>query len=143
MITVLRPALLGALLVGATGCTGFVPPKTAQDLARSLDRRGIAFERTEPLDFATMRFAKIEEGLRLTGEDLRIEILRIEDPRTFEVASSAGFLLRLFDDPGAEGALGAPEIYAAKPFVVVIRQEPEPGKTRRALQAILPDEPDN
>lgn len=142
MTAILRLLLIAAIAYGAAACQFFTPPETAQELADALNRHGIGYTEAEPLDFSGMRFAKIDEGLRLTGEDLRMEILRIEDPRTFEMASSAGFLLRLFDDQINE-SLGAPDMFVSKPFVVIIRQEPEPGETRRALQVILPEEPEN
>lgn len=116
--------------------------ESADDLASALRRRGIEFQQSEPLEFSELRFAKIDEGRRLSGEGLRIDILRIEDRRTYEMARSAQSLLTALAGAAAQEVLEPPTVVARHPFVVVIYAEPEPGKTRRIVEEILPDRPD-
>jgi len=143
----MRALALFAILTFATfGCgllERFLPIENADDLAAALKRRGVAYTETEPLDFSGMRFAKIEEGLRLKGEKLTVEILRIEDNRTFEMAVGAGFLMSLFGSSEETKSLDPPESVVRRPFVVVVRQEPNPGQVGAIVRELIPEESRN
>ena len=131
-------ALLGLLLV--TACNA--PPRieTVQDLVNALKNGGISVDSTTPIDFSGMRFALIDEGVRLSGNGLHVELLRVEDERTFKLASGAGALLGLLAETVGEDFPEPPQVIARKPFIVVVRKEPEPGAIGRVLDEVLPAE---
>lgn len=114
--------------------------ETAADLAAALKRNGVAFTEAQPESFGEMRYAKIDEGLTLTGENLHINILRISDPRAYKVTTSATFILGLVKNVAPEMQQQPPEIYLSEPFAVVIRAEPAEGHVRAALEKIIPED---
>ncbi len=130
--------LVGCLSILA--CSALKPIESAEDLAIALKDGGIAIQTQEPIDFSSMRFAKIDEGLSLRGESVRIDILRIEDERTFKVMVGAGNLLTGLGDLLESEAAGPPDTYVRRPFALIIREEPRPGEVREILSRLLPPE---
>ena len=128
----------GCLVLSA--CSPLKPIESVEDLALALKNGGIAYQTLEPIDFSSMRFAKIDEGLSLRGESVRIDILRIEDERTFKVMVGAGNLLTGLGDLLENEAAGPPDTYVRRPFAVIIREEPRPGEVREILSRLLPPE---
>jgi hypothetical protein len=129
-------ALLG--LLSLTACALQPRIETLDDLTKALKNNGIQYDSTSPLDFSGMRFAQIDEGVRITGKDLHVELLRVEDDRTFKVVSGAGTLLGALDKTLEDTPADPPEVITRRPFVVVVRAEPEPGQVRRVLDRVLP-----
>lgn len=140
MVCARHIALLGLILV--TACNTLAPIETVEDLAKALKNNGIAYDATTPLDFSGMPFAQVDEGVRITGNGLHVELLRVEDDRTFKVVSGAGALLGVLDKTLKDTPVNPPEVIARDPFVVVVRSEPGPGQVRRVLDRVLPDPAD-
>jgi len=130
-------ALLG--LVSLTACA--MPPriKTLDDLTNALKNNGIQYDSETSLDFSGMAFAHVDEGVRITGNGLHVELLRVEDDRTFQIVTGASAFLEKISQSVEDLPLDPPEVIARDPFVVVIRMEPEPGQLRRVLDRLLPD----
>jgi hypothetical protein len=132
-----RPvALLGLVLISA--CTAASPIETVEDLIKALENKGISFETADRIDLSGMAFAQIDEGVRLTGNELRVEILRVEDDRTFQIVSSMGSLLKILNEKLGDAPIEPPDVITRHPFVVVVRAEPEPGRIRGILDRVLP-----
>ena len=129
-------ALPGLLFVIA--CDTPAPIETAGDLAKALQNNGIQYDSAAPLDLSGMTFAQIDEGVQLTGNGLRVEILRVEDDRTFKIVSSMGLLLKALNEKLGDVPLEPPDVITRQPFVVVVRLEPERGQVRRILDRVLP-----
>jgi hypothetical protein len=129
-------ALLGLALL--TACRSTEPIETASDLANALQNKGIQFDSTEVLDLSGMGFAQVNEGVRVTGNGLRVEILRVEDERTFKIVSSLGSFLKALNERFDDAPLSPPDVIARHPFVVVVRLEPEPGEIRRIVEQLVP-----
>ncbi len=134
-----------AALATAAGCASTPRIETADALAQALKKGGVAYDSTERLNLADLPVAKIDEGLGLTGKNLEVLILRITDERTYKVATSVSFLMAIVKDlikeTVAEAAAAPGEVYLSKPFVIVIRAEPETGQVRAALKKLLREDP--
>lgn len=130
--------MIAALLLSACALQPRI--ETAVDLAAALKRHGVAFTAAEPESFGDMRYAKIDEGLTLTGENLHINILRISDPRTYKITTSATFILGLVKNVAPDMPQQPPDVYLSEPFAVVIRAEPAEGAVRAALEKIIPED---
>ena len=131
-------ALLG--LVSLTACQSPEPIETASDLANALQSKGMQFDSLDAIDLSGMGFAQVDEGVRVTGNGLRVEILRVEDERTFKLVSSLGSLLKALNERFDDAPVNPPDVIARHPFVVVVRQESEPGEVRRIVERLLPQE---
>ena len=131
-------ALLGLVLLSA--CQSPKPIETASDLVNALKNKGIQYDSPEVIDLSGMGFAQVNEGVRITGNGLRAEILRVEDERTFKLVSSLGSLLKALNERFDDTPLNPPDVIARHPFVVVVRQEPEPGEIRRIVEQLLPQD---
>jgi hypothetical protein len=129
-----------SVTVAFLGCSTGYSLETAQDLANALAAEGIAYDATEPLDPPPLPRGRIDEILALNGEGLRVEIMRVEDRRIFDIAKSAVGLLVLGEAVAGQKFKGRPDVVSRYPFAVVIRGEPEPGMVRDALSRILPPE---
>jgi hypothetical protein len=129
--------LLGSICM--VGCGGLSPKlDTAGDLAQALKDGGVAWETSSGISFGSMRYAKIDEGIALEGDGVRVDILRITDHRTYNIMSSAAALMGIMGDELDESAVQPPEIYRSEPFVIVIRNEPQSGQVASVLENILP-----
>jgi hypothetical protein len=119
------------------GCERVAKPQTAAELAAALQRQGISVANQAPAALPKMRYGRIEEGVTLTGDNLSVDIIRIEDERTYKAFLGMGTLLAVAEQKTGERLPQRPEIYSQKPFVIVVRQEPTPGQVKRALDAVL------
>jgi hypothetical protein len=127
------------LAVGLVGCGGNRPePRTVRDVASGLQREGIRYQTSEPVDLSKMTHAKVEESLLLKGENLWVEILRIEDERTFKAFAASGVMLAGVEQKTGKPLPGRPRTYVHRPFVVVVRGEPQERSVKAALQKIFP-----
>jgi len=136
----LRPAVIAVAALILSACAIKPRIESAADLAAALQRNGIVHTAATPVDVSIVRFAKIDEGLTLTGENLNVTILRITDPRTYKVATSATFILGFVKSAAPEMPDQPPEVYLSNPFAVIIRAEPAEGAVRAALEKIIPED---
>lgn len=113
------------------------PVESAVDVVVALQERGLHVEETRALH-PRFRYAKIDEGLTLSGDQLQVDILRIEDEKTYELALQARGLMAAVGEAADTDVLEPPEFYSRKPYIIVIRQEPEDGQILAILQKILP-----
>ncbi len=131
-------ALLGLGLTIA--CAAPPPIETVEDLTKALENNGITFDSATRVDLSGMGFAQVDEGVRLTGDGVHVELLRVEDEGTFKIVSSLGGLLKALNDKLGEAPLHPPDVIARYPFVVVVRKEPDTGRIRRIVDRVLPAE---
>lgn len=134
----MRYVLTLAVLAALAGCALQPKIESASDLADALAREGFTAESREPIDFSEMRYAKIDEAITMRGEGLTVDILHITDPHTYDVLTSASVLLAAIGGKTDSPALTPPDIISRQPFVVVVRQEPEAGGVRAAVEDLLP-----
>ena len=128
-----------AAWLSLAGCGSKYPQfERADDLAQTLKDRGVIWETSTRMSFQGMKHARIDEGIALDGDGLRVEILRITDHRTYKIMSSAAALMGLMGSVMEEKADQPPDLYRSEPFIIVIRKEPEPGQVVSILESILP-----
>ena len=116
----------------AAGC-GRRGPEAVPDLAAALKAEGLRYEVVE-----TAALPRIQaDGRRLRGEGLDVALYCIEDERDMKRAVAAVGIVSGLAAKGAGGReLGC---HVVKPFLVVVRAEPEPGQVAAALQRIFGD----
>jgi hypothetical protein len=86
---------------------------------------------------------KVDEAIALKGENLWVEILRIEDERTYKLFMGMGlFLFAVEKEVGKDLPDMPANMISKKPFVIVVRQEPEKGAIKEALNRIFPPKDD-
>ena len=71
-------SLVFSLFVPILGCTGGASVKNTSELIQALAKQGIAIENQEMFSIP-LRAGHIDESIALTGQNLRIEVLRVED----------------------------------------------------------------
>ena len=133
-----RGQLLGVaaiVLVTLSACQQ--PVESAVDVAVALQEQGVTVDETRALN-SNFRYAKIDEGLSLSGDQLQLDILRIEDDKTYELALQARGLMAAVGEAADTEVLAPPEFYSRKPYIIVIRQEPKDGQIVAILEKILP-----
>ena len=113
------------------------PLESVVDVVVALEERGVNVENRRALN-PNFRYAKIDEGLSLSGDQLQVDILRIEDEKTYELAQQARGLMAAVGEAADTDVLAPPEFYWRKPYIIVIRQEPEDGQIVAILEKILP-----
>ena len=119
------------------GCEGAQKPQSAADLAAALQRQGVTVANQAPAKLPKMQYGRIEEGITLTGENLSVDIIQIEDERTYKAFLGMGAILAVAEQKTGERLPQRPDIYSQKPFVIVVRREPTPGQVKQALEAVL------
>ncbi len=115
-------------------------PDTVQELADRLRANGIPYDRVEAIREFPWESSKITESIALRGTDLFVEILRIDDPATFEAAEEAGSKYAALRGGIEWEPVHTIEIVARRPYVVVIREEPKRGQIAAILQRLLPNQ---
>ena len=113
-------------------------PATANDLAAALAAQGVAYTETSSGPLSIGSHARFDENLILQGDALWVELLRIEDDRTYKAVEKVRAILVLSEAVSGQKFPGKPSIYFRKPFVILVRQEPEQGQVLAALNAVLP-----
>ena len=111
--------VLFVMVLGA-GCGRGVD--TANGLATALKRNGIEYQVIEPVDFDDFSHAKIDEAIALKGDNLWVEILRIEDEKTYKLFVVSWLLLGAAETKVQQRLPGRPDIYSKRPFVIIIRK---------------------
>ncbi len=129
--------VLFVMVLGA-GCGRGVD--TANGLATALKRNGIEYQVIEPVDFDDFSHAKIDESIALKGDNLWVEILRIEDEKTYKLFVVSWLLLGAAETKVQQRLPGRPDIYSKRPFVIIIRKEPQKGHVKEVLKRILPEQ---
>jgi len=125
-------------LVVTIGCAKDNGAQTADELASALERNGITYHVKKPISTSNLRYATIDEAVALEGDNLKIEIFRIEDQRTYEMFAGSAIMLKAVEKEAGQTIPGLPpSTYSKKPFVIIIRQEPEQGHVRQALTKIF------
>ena len=125
-------------LVVTVGCAKDNGAQTADELADALERNGITYHVKKPISTSSLRYATIDEAVALEGDNLKIEIFRIEDQRTYEMFAGSAVMLKAVEREAGQSIPGLPpSTYSKKPFVIIIRQEPEQGQVRQALTKIF------
>lgn len=124
------PVMLAICIAAALGC-GRHGPQTSAELVAALKAEGVAYDVAETTALPTIR----SDGLRLKGDSLDVEVLRIEKEGELRAAVAAVALVT-----GLEGeGVGAPELqsYVFKPFLIIVRREPQEGQVGEALKRIF------
>ncbi len=133
--------LLGIVLfvmILGVGCGKGV--NTANGLATALKRNGIEYQVIEPVDSNEFRYAKIDEAIALKGDNLWVEILRIEDEKTYKLFVVSWLLMGAAETKVQQRLPGRPDIYSKRPFVIIVRKEPQKGHVKEVLKRILPEQ---
>lgn len=113
---------------------------TAEKLAAALKRKGIDYHTIEPVDAPAGRFAKVDEAIALKGDNLWVEILRIEDQRTYKLFLGSAVFLFAVEKKADKDLPGMPvNVLSKKPFLLVVREEPEKDTVKQALNKIFPE----
>ncbi len=113
---------------------------TANGLATALKRNGIEYRVIEPVDSNEFRYAKIDEAIALKGDNLWVEILRVEDEGTYKLFVASWLLLGAAETKAQQRLPGRPDIYSKRPFIIIVRKEPQKGGVREVLKRILPEQ---
>ncbi|OPZ84299.1 MAG: hypothetical protein BWY76_01901 [bacterium ADurb.Bin429] len=125
--------LIGMVLFA--GCSGNVD--TAGKLANALKKKGVNYTATEALAMPPLPMGyEADEAIALTGDNLRVEIYRVESEKYFKIFHTAVMTAVVFD--GATPGTMRTKPIARQPFIVVIRQEPRPGGVKDAMDQIIP-----
>lgn len=111
---------------------------TAVKLAEALKKEGINYQTIEDVEIK-LKFAKIDEEMALKGDNLWLQVFRIEDEKSYKT-SVAALVLRLGLEKEIEGEQTdkPKDVFIKKPFLVMIMQEPEEGVVKQALNKIFP-----
>ncbi|NOX96610.1 MAG: hypothetical protein GXO98_00805 [Nitrospirae bacterium] len=130
---------LAYTVVLTVGCGKKENIDTAKKLATALKREGVNYEKIERVDTQKMKYAKMDEAIALKGNNLWVVIFRIEDKKTYEISERAVALLGRVKGSTKKRIPNLPNnIYYKKPFIILVREEPEQGEIRQALGRIFP-----
>jgi hypothetical protein len=111
---------------------------TAMKLSEALKKEGINYQTIEEVEIK-LKYAKIDEEIALKGDDLWLQMFRIEDERSYKTSVTAlMFRLAMEKEIENEQADKVKDIFIKKPFIVMIMQEPADGVVRQALNKIFP-----
>lgn len=136
-LTTLTRATCAMILVVGAGCMDRQKIETAADLAGALQREGLDYATQVPAALPKMRAGRIDEGISLQGDGLSVDIIRIEDERTYKAFRGMGALLGVAEATAGQRLPQRPDLYSHQPFVIVVREEPNPGQIQKALNAIF------
>lgn len=110
---------------------------TAAKLADALKEAGIAWSQSGPIERGRIKPPRaIDEAILLEGEDLRIEVYRVENEKWFKTAALGLTLRRSYEPEDSENALV--DVFVRHPFLVAVSEEPSEYEVREALRRILP-----
>ncbi len=129
-------------VLNIAACTSAPRILVADDLVAELRNAGVPIETQEPAPMPNGSHFRFDEGIRIKGQGLFVDILRIEDRRVFDIAKSAGRLLVVAEAVAGQPIPDNPSVFARHPFVVIIREQPEGLALEHTLAKILPPEPE-
>ena len=72
------------------------------------------------------------------SDTLWVELIRIDDERTFNLALDASAILTVAEATAGRSFPGKATVHARQPFLVVVRQESAAGQVRQALDQAMP-----
>lgn len=110
---------------------------TVTDLASAIKRNGIHYHTTAPVDLSAFRYAQIDEALALTGDNLRVELFRINNEKTYKLFLGSCLLLAAAEAKTQQRLPGRPDIYSKRPFIIIVREEPRKGEVKKTLDKIF------
>ncbi len=111
---------------------------TAMKLAEALKKEGINYRTIEEVEIK-LKYAKIDEEIALRGDNLWLQMFRIEDEKSYKTSVTAlMFRLAMEKEIENEQTDKVKDIFIKKPFIVMIMQEPEDGVVRQALNKLFP-----
>jgi hypothetical protein len=131
---------LPSILILAAACSSAPRITTAGELIAKLQDAGIQIDTQSPAPKPSGDYFRFDEGIRVTGPDLLLDVLRIEDRRVFDIAKSAGKLLVVTDAVAGRHIPDNPSIFARHPFVVAVRLQPGGTHVEQILAKLLPPE---
>lgn len=108
-----------------------------EDIGKQLIANGIVVESTETLPQPESRYIRFDETLALNGPELRVEIIRINDERVYKNFARAGAIIAIGEVAAEQRFPGRPDLYMSKPYVIIVRQEPQKGQVQAALEKVL------
>lgn len=135
-----RIGFLPPIVILAIACSNAPRITTAGELIAQLQGAGIQIDAQAPAPQPSGDYFRFDEGIRGTGPDLLVDVLRIEDRRVFDIAKSAGKLLVVTDAVAGQHIPGNPSVFARHPFVVVVRLQPGGANVEQTLAKLLPPE---
>lgn len=127
---------------GLAACSTAPRIVVVDDLVAHLQQAGIQIESQEPAPKPDGQYFRFDEGIRVKGPGLFLDILRIEDRRVFDLAKSAGRLLIVTEAVAGQPIPDTSDVFARHPFVVIIREQPEGIGLESTLAKLLPPEPE-
>jgi len=113
---------------------------TVTDLSSAMKRNGIHYHTTALVDLSAFRYAQIDEALALTGDNLRVELFRINNEKTYKLFFSSCLLLAAAEAKAQQRLPGSPDIYSKRPFIIIVREEPRKGEVKKTLDKIFSEE---
>jgi len=132
-------ALAGLLLFACSSGPGF---DTVAELATALKNQGVAWTSSGPVERARVRPARVvNEAVLLEGENLRIEVYRVENEKWFKTAAVGLLMRRGFEAEDSENALA--DVLARHPFLVAVVEEPSERQVREAIGRVFPKDEKN
>ncbi len=132
-------ALAGLLLFACSSGSGI---DTGAELATALKSQGVAWTSSGPVERARVRPARVvSEAVLLAGENLRIEVYRVENKKWFKTAAVGLLMRRGFEAEDSENALA--DVLVRHPFLVAVVEEPSERQVREAFGRIFPKEEKN
>ncbi len=130
------------LVFGTLSCAP-APPVTASEIADRLVASGLAVTTRGVAPQPKGRHVRFDEAIRLEGEGIQIDVIRIEDNRVYDLAAKSMVMLDAVDvavsqEEGMEmGLKDKPDFFQHQPFVVVVRQAPEPAAVLAELDRMF------
>ncbi len=132
-------ALAGLLLFACSSGPGI---DTVAELAAALKNQGVAWTSSGPVERTRIRPARVvDEAILLEGENLRIEVYRVENKKWFKTAAVALLMRRGFEAEDSGNALA--DVFARHPFLVAVVEEPSERRVREAIGRIFPKDKKN
>ncbi len=126
-------ALAGLLLFACSSGPGI---DTVAELAAALKNQGVAWTSSGPVERARIRPARVvDEAVVLEGENLRIEVYRVENKKWFKTAAVALLMRRGFEAEDSGTALA--DVLVRHPFLVAVVEEPSERQVREAIGRIF------
>ncbi|MFC1739318.1 hypothetical protein ACFL1G_09760 [Planctomycetota bacterium] len=127
--------MAGLLSCVLSGCGKDI--ETVEELAEELKKEGMQYTSIERKSAPGLKYGRIDEAFVLQGEELNVEIYRIEDRRTYKAFAGVALLLAVAERKTGEPLPDKPKLYSKKPFVIVVRREPETGCIKDVLDNIF------
>jgi hypothetical protein len=112
---------------------------TSAELVEALADAGLVYTDTTPLPQPTGGRFRFDECVAYSSDELWVEIIRIEDKKIFDLARQAMGILVIAQAKVGREFPGKPEAYTRQPFVIIVRQEPQPGHVLALLNQVLPE----